>query len=1215
MHKELPWLADNAQLELKYKKGKTPLSHRNWPGEPVPVITESLIQTLGDEILQREGSKENISWQYEQCSAEWHEDIIRAISLIGEHKPSVSARTMAVLTCIANNNSEQLLDEIVQQEGLEYATEVVIACQFIARRYESDPQVVTLQHQDEDYGYGYRSETYNEFDLRLRKHLSLAEESCWQRCADKLIAALPVIPIVRRPFIALLLPEKPEIANELVGLECPRTHFHSKEWLKVVATDPRAVRILEHYWSQDIFSDREASYMSHENHFGYAACAALLREQGLAAIPRLAIYAHKEDCGSLLVQINHPLVIRTLLLVADKNKPSLQRVAKYSKNFPHATLAALAELLALKAPPARPGYPIIEDKKLPAQQKTRDEYWRMSLQTLITVQPQLAEDVRPWLSTQAQAVVNSYLSAPLKPVIDSTDNSCLPEILVSPPWRGRKKKTSITHFSLPDLTLAPQTYRSPNKHWTPEQQTAIDHFSAMSFDERLANRRADTFLRELGFDVHSLEFNKRLLNGQMDALDTQQLQKYTSIGLLRTYHEHQAKCKQYREEATKSLLAQDSIALMGGWRTFQHGFYYGNEKRWGIWNLYLIAQMPREMAVSCWQQIIEADFYYTGVEYLLSVLGTDALPGLNIAYARHPKEIFPLLMNYGATELALPVARVWRRFAAQRNLARQWILQWSEHTATALIPLIFAKSGDNREAALSALLLLYKEGHGELLQTVANRWEIPALWPALEQLLTQNSLDNYPTRIAKAPGFWQPALWRRPRLISNDQPLTDNALEIIGEMLSFTQGGHFYCGLEQLKTFCQPQTLAAFVWDLFTAWQQAGAPAKDNWAFLALSIFGDESTVRDLMPLILAWPQEGKSARAVSGLNILTQIGNDMALMQLHHISQRAKSRPLRDSAMEYLQTVADNRGLSQEELEDRLVPTLGLDNPQALIFDFGPRQFSVRFDENLNPVIYDQQNVRQKSVPRLRADDDQLKAPEALTQLKGLKKDATQVSKNLLPRLETALRTTRRWSLADFHSLFVNHPFTRLVTQRLIWGIYPANEPRLLLNAFRVAAEGEFCNVQDEPIILPPDALIGIAHPLEMSAEMRSEFAQLFADYEIMPPVRQLTRRTVLLTPDEATSSSLNRWEGKSATVGQLMGMRYKGWEPGYEDAFFYKLGEYRLVLKFSPGFHHYNADSKALMSFSSLRVYRDNKSVTFAEIDAFDLSEALSTPDVIFH
>ncbi len=101
-------------------------------------------------------------------------------------------------------------------------------------------------------------------------------------------------------------------------------------------------------------------------------------------------------------------------------------------------------------------------------------------------------------------------------------------------------------------------------------------------------------------------------------------------------------------------------------------------------------------------------------------------------------------------------------------------------------------------------------------------------------------------------------------------------------------------------------------------------------------------------------------------------MNNDMALIQLHHISQRVKSRPLRDNAAEFLQVVAENRGLSQEELADRLVPTLGLDDPtlglddpQALIFDFGPRQFTVRFAENLTPVIFDQQTVRQKSVPR----------------------------------------------------------------------------------------------------------------------------------------------------------------------------------------------------------------------------------------------------------
>ncbi len=847
MDKELPWLADNAQLELKYKKGKTPLSHRNWPGEPVPVITESIIQTLGDELLQKAEKKKNIVWRYENFSLEWQSAITQAINLIGEHKPSITARTMAALACIAQNDSQQLLDEIVQQEGLEYATEVVIARQFIVRCYESDPLVVTLQYQNEDYGYGYRSETYNEFDLRLRKHLSLAEESCWQRCVDKLIAALPGITKVRRPFIALNLPEKPEIANELVSLECSQTHFRSKEWLKVVADDPKAVKELARYWSQDIFSDREASYMSHENHFGYAACAALLREQGLAAVPRLAMYAHKEDCGSLLVQINHPQVIRTLLLVADKNKPSLQRVAKYSKNFPHATLAALAELLALKAPPARPGYPIIEDKKLPAQQKARDEYWHTLLQTLMASQPQLAEEVMPCLSTQAQAVVNGYLSASPKLAFESTHSNDLPEILVSPPWRG-KKKTALLRLDLVPLELAPKARWQPGERERLAATESARYFSTGSFTERMERKSGRVVLQELGFGDDVWLFRNYILPGKLDAARKSLVGQWHYSPrrveeINNGWHSTEAK------SAEQALRSGDVEALINTWENDSYSRYRPEKS---VWNLYLLAQLPREMALTFWLRINEKKHLFAGEDYFLSILGLDTLPGLLLAFSHHPKETFPLILNFGATELALPVARVWRRFAAQRDLARQWILQWPEHTATALIPLVFTKPSDNSEAALLALRLLYEQGHGELLQTVANRWQRTDVWPALEQLLKLGPIEIYPARIPKAPDFWHPAMWSRPRLIKNNQPVTDDALEIIGEMLRFTQGGRFYGGLEQLKTFCQPQTLAAFAWDLFTAWQQAGAPAKDNWAFLALSLFGDESTARDLTTQILA---------------------------------------------------------------------------------------------------------------------------------------------------------------------------------------------------------------------------------------------------------------------------------------------------------------------------------------------------------------------------
>ena len=130
------------------------------------------------------------------------------------------------------------------------------------------------------------------------------------------------------------------------------------------------------------------------------------------------------------------------------------------------------------------------------------------------------------------------------------------------------------------------------------------------------------------------------------------------------------------------------------------------------------------MALTFWLRINEKKHLFAGEDYFLSILGLDTLPGLLLAFSHHPKETFPLILNFGATELALPVARVWRRFTAQRDLARQWILQWPEHTATALIPLVFTKPSDNSEAALLALRLLYEQGHGELLQTVANRWHV-----------------------------------------------------------------------------------------------------------------------------------------------------------------------------------------------------------------------------------------------------------------------------------------------------------------------------------------------------------------------------------------------------------------------------------------------------------------------------------------------------------
>lgn len=92
--------------------------------------------------------------------------------------------------------------------------------------------------------------------------------------------------------------------------------------------------------------------------------------------------------------------------------------------------------------------------------------------------------------------------------------------------------------------------------------------------------------------------------------------------------------------------------------------------------------------------------------------------------------------------------------------------------------------------------------------------------------------------------------------------------------------------------------------DLFTAWQTAGAPSKESWAFTALGVLGNDDTARKLTPLIRAWPGESQHKRATVGLDILAAIGSDIALMQLNGIAQKLKFKALQERAKEKLPTL-----------------------------------------------------------------------------------------------------------------------------------------------------------------------------------------------------------------------------------------------------------------------------------------------------------------------
>ncbi len=261
--------------------------------------------------------------------------------------------------------------------------------------------------------------------------------------------------------------------------------------------------------------------------------------------------------------------------------------------------------------------------------------------------------------------------------------------------------------------------------------------------------------------------------------------------------------------------------------------------------------------------------------------------------------------------------------------------------------------------------------------------------------------------------------------------------------------------LRSVVDACDPASLAEFGWALFEAWQAVGSPSKEIWALRALGILGNDDTVRRLTPLVRAWPGVGGHARAIVGLDVYAGIGTEVALMHLHSIAQRVKFAALKAQAAAKIADIASSLGLTAEQLNDRLIPDLGLDADGTMTLDYGSRRFTVGFDERLKPYVADSTGRRQ-TLPKPGARDDPAKATIAFQNFANLKKDVRTLAADQIARFELAMVTSRRWSADDFTRLLVRHPLVSHIVRRLVWCTYDVSGSV----AFRVAEDRTFANV-----------------------------------------------------------------------------------------------------------------------------------------------------------
>lgn len=340
-----------------------------------------------------------------------------------------------------------------------------------------------------------------------------------------------------------------------------------------------------------------------------------------------------------------------------------------------------------------------------------------------------------------------------------------------------------------------------------------------------------------------------------------------------------------------------------------------------------------------------------------------------------------------------------------------------------------------------------------------------------------------------------------------------------------------------------------FAMVLFKLWMSAGAPSEQSWLMTGAGWLGDDEFVHTLTPLIREWPGISQHQRAVKGLTALRNVATDVALRQISGIASKVKFAALKKRAGEAMDEIAAQRGLTRDELEDRVLSDGGLDERGTRLFNYGPRQFLayVTPEGKLAARLLDAGSRPKGKVlstlPAPNKSDDAALAKASKAEYNSVKKAVTSLAKVQLERFERAMILDRRWSAEDHAQFIAPHPVLRRLLAGLVWAIHDGEN---LVSTTRVDEDGTLVDAQDEPV----EAVgytIGVAHRLDLSDEQQAEWAEALADYELTPPFKQLDRPIFQLPDDQGEDTRLHALpQGKLPATKFIGAFSKYGWERG---------------------------------------------------------------------
>ncbi|MFD0901713.1 DUF4132 domain-containing protein [Actinomadura sediminis] len=536
------------------------------------------------------------------------------------------------------------------------------------------------------------------------------------------------------------------------------------------------------------------------------------------------------------------------------------------------------------------------------------------------------------------------------------------------------------------------------------------------------------------------------------------------------------------------------------------------------------------------------------------------------------------------------------------SASRAWFAWHGPAAAPFVVAEALRKPGPKRTYAEHGIAIIVREHGGACVLDAARRYGDAAV--AAMEALGLDPLDRYPDPLPEPDEEHVRARYPQVLLRGREQALPVWATRNLVTMLRISSIEDPYAGCEPVFEHLDPDSLAELAWAVY----QDGH-VRDDWASpgakYALRRLGNAETAARLATVMGRWSRNRVWTGGLGALDVLTGIDSPDTLRHLDRLARKAAdAKRMREHARWRLNAVARERGLTPEQLADRLVPGFGLDSG-GLTLDYGRRRFRVGFDERLRPFVLDESGKRRAALPKPGVKDDPELAPASYKRFADLKKEVRAVAADQVARLEQAMVAGRSWAPAEFREVLAEHPLMRHIARRLVWSA--GGEP------FRIAEDGTFADVRDDAFALPEGAAVSLPHPLLI--EDRAAWAEVFADYEILQPFPQLGRPVHRLTDDERASTRLGRFSGGTAHFGRILGLTSRGWELGEtEDGGFRRQvirtapGGRRVMAFFTPGIRVLAPEEYAEQEFGDVIVLSSGTTTPWRDLDPVTASEVLN-------